>query len=61
MGQTMLVKGLGLKNIGNLIGWDVRYFCAVTGEGLEESLSAVEKLIENKRIKVREQNSEAAR
>ena len=49
VGQTMLEKGL--KNIGSHVGWAVRYCCAVTGEGMEEALSDVEKLIENKRTK----------
>ena len=60
IGQTMLEKQLGLKNIGSHVGWAVRYCCAVTGEGLEEALSDVQMLIENKRTKVNK-FSEAAK
>ena len=52
VGQAALESGLGLKNIGSHVGWAMRYCCAVTGEGLEEVLSDVHMLIENKRTKV---------
>ena len=38
----------------------MRYCCAVTGEGLDEALNDVEKLIDNKRTKVNK-FSEAAK
>ena len=58
--QTTLEKGLGLKNFGSHVGWAVRFCCAVTGEGLDEALSDVQMLIENKRTKVNK-FSEAAK
>ena len=44
-----LEKGLGLKDLGRAVSWVILPCCAVTGEGLEEGLVALQDLIAKRR------------
>jgi ADP-ribosylation factor-like protein 4 len=44
-----LEKGLGLKDLSRGINWSLLPCCAVTGEGLEEALAALQELIAKRR------------
>ena len=46
---AQLEKGLGLKDLGRNTSWVILPCCAVTGEGLEEGLAALQELIAKRR------------